>query len=96
MKITDVPFAVLRFQYRVVRFPLQLIEDRVIARMGGRSSLCAWSRAFAGGCWTRRSVTHSVIGSVRSVALRSPSAAMHWSARRDSSPHPERNTLTTN
>ena len=34
MKITDVPFAVLRFQYRVVRFPLQLIEDRVVARMG--------------------------------------------------------------
>jgi hypothetical protein len=33
MKITDVPFAVLRFQYQFVRFPLQLIEDRVFARM---------------------------------------------------------------
>lgn len=33
MKITDVPFAVLRFQYQFVRFPLQLIEDRVITRM---------------------------------------------------------------
>jgi hypothetical protein len=34
MKITDAPLAVLRFQYRIARFPLQLIEDRVVARMG--------------------------------------------------------------
>jgi uncharacterized protein YjbJ (UPF0337 family) len=27
MKITTVPFAVLRFQYHLVRFPLQVIED---------------------------------------------------------------------
>ena len=33
MKITDVPFAVLRFQYQLARLPLQLIEDRVVARM---------------------------------------------------------------
>jgi hypothetical protein len=33
MKITDVPFAVLRFQYQLARMPLQLIEDRVVARM---------------------------------------------------------------
>jgi hypothetical protein len=33
MRITKVPFAVLRFQYQLVRFPLQLIEDRVVARM---------------------------------------------------------------
>jgi hypothetical protein len=33
MKITDVPFAVLRFQYQVARFPLQVIEDRVVARL---------------------------------------------------------------
>ena len=33
MSITTVPFAVLGFQYRVARFPLQLIEDRVMARM---------------------------------------------------------------
>ncbi|KKW66103.1 IF2 family translation initiation factor [Mycolicibacterium elephantis] len=33
MKITDVPFAVLRFQYQLARFPLQVIEDRVVARM---------------------------------------------------------------
>jgi hypothetical protein len=34
MKITDIPFAALRFQYHFVRFPLQLIEERVFARMG--------------------------------------------------------------
>ena len=34
MKITNAPRAVLRFQYRIVRFPLQLIQERVIARMG--------------------------------------------------------------
>jgi hypothetical protein len=33
MKIADVPFALLRFQYQFVRFPLQLIEDRVVTRM---------------------------------------------------------------
>jgi DNA polymerase III gamma/tau subunit len=33
MKITDVPFAVLRFQYQLARFPLQVIEDRVVARL---------------------------------------------------------------
>ena len=34
MMIIDAPLAVLRFQYRIVRFPLQLIEERVVARMG--------------------------------------------------------------
>lgn len=33
MKITDVPFAILRLQYRIARTPLQLVEDRVMARM---------------------------------------------------------------
>jgi hypothetical protein len=33
MKITDVPFAVLRFQYQLARFPLQLVEHRVFDRM---------------------------------------------------------------
>jgi hypothetical protein len=33
MKIIDVPFAVLRFQYQFFRYPLQLIEDRVVTRM---------------------------------------------------------------
>ncbi len=37
MKITDVPFAVLRFQYQLARVPLQLIEDRVVARMDAES-----------------------------------------------------------
>ena len=31
MEITDVPFAVLRFQYQLARFPLQLIEEQVVA-----------------------------------------------------------------
>jgi hypothetical protein len=34
MRIMDAPLAVLRFQYRIFRFPLQLIEERVVARMG--------------------------------------------------------------
>jgi hypothetical protein len=38
MKITDIPFAVLRLQYQLARFPLQLIEDRVVARMGSESA----------------------------------------------------------
>jgi hypothetical protein len=34
MKIMEGPLAVLRFQYRIFRFPLQLIEEQVVARMG--------------------------------------------------------------
>lgn len=33
MRITNIPFAVLGLQYKIARFPLQLIEDRLFARM---------------------------------------------------------------
>lgn len=34
MSLTAIPKAVLRFQYQVARMPLQLIDDRFVARMG--------------------------------------------------------------
>jgi hypothetical protein len=37
MRITDAPLAVLRLQYRIVRLPLQIIEERVVARMGSEA-----------------------------------------------------------
>ncbi|WP_099042557.1 IF2 family translation initiation factor [Mycobacterium neglectum] len=37
MRIIDAPLAVLRVQYRIARFPLQLIEQRVVARMGSET-----------------------------------------------------------
>lgn len=37
MRIIDAPLAVLRIQYRIARFPLQLIEQRVVARMGSEA-----------------------------------------------------------
>ena len=33
MKIAEIPFVVLRFQYQIARLPLQLIEDQVAARL---------------------------------------------------------------
>ncbi len=33
MKITDVPLAVMRFQYELARFPLQVIHEQVLTRM---------------------------------------------------------------
>ena len=33
MKITDVPFALLRKQYQLARLPLQLIEEKVVGRL---------------------------------------------------------------
>ncbi len=33
MRVTDVPFSILRLQYRVARFPLRVIEDRVMSRL---------------------------------------------------------------
>ena len=37
MKIMDAPRAVLRFQYQIARFPLQVIENRVVGRMDSES-----------------------------------------------------------
>ena len=37
MRIIDAAIAVLRLQYRIVRFPLQMIEERVVARMGSEA-----------------------------------------------------------
>jgi len=33
MKIAEIPFAVLRFQYQIARIPFQLIEDQMAARI---------------------------------------------------------------
>jgi hypothetical protein len=33
MSITDLPFAVLKIQYRLARLPLQLVDERVFGRM---------------------------------------------------------------
>jgi hypothetical protein len=37
MKTTDVPFAVLRFQYQLARIPLQLIEAQMAAWLGSEA-----------------------------------------------------------
>ena len=37
MKLAETPFAVLRFQYQLARFPLQLIEDRVMVRLSAEA-----------------------------------------------------------
>lgn len=37
MRIIDAPLAVLRVQYRIARFPLQMIEQRVVARMASEA-----------------------------------------------------------
>ena len=33
MKITEIPFAAMRLQYRIARVPLRLFEQRVLARV---------------------------------------------------------------
>jgi hypothetical protein len=37
MRITEVPFAVMRFQYEMARLPFQLIEEQVVARLGAEA-----------------------------------------------------------
>ena len=37
MKIAEIPFAVLRFQYQIARVPLQLIENQMAARLGSEA-----------------------------------------------------------
>lgn len=33
MRVNEIPFAVLRMNYRIARFPLQLIDDRMVSRL---------------------------------------------------------------
>ena len=49
MEITDVPFAVLRFQYQLARFPLQLIEQQVVAGMSSEASTRLFYERWLGG-----------------------------------------------
>ena len=37
MRITEVPLAVLRFQYQIARFPLQLIGQQMAAQLFRRA-----------------------------------------------------------
>ena len=37
MNITEIPFAVLRFQYQIGRIPFQLIENQMAARLHSES-----------------------------------------------------------
>ena len=80
MRIIDTPLAVLRLQYRIVRFPLQMIEERVVARMGSEApARLFYERHWD--CWTRPWETHWATGGLKSVAVRSPSVAMRSVAR---------------
>jgi len=49
MEITDVPFAVLRFQYQLARFPLQLIEQQVVAGMSSEAPTRLFYERWLGG-----------------------------------------------
>jgi hypothetical protein len=37
MRIAEIPFAVLRFQYQIARLPFQLIENQMAARLGSET-----------------------------------------------------------
>ena len=49
MEITDVPYAVLRFQYQLARFPLQLIEQQVVAGMSSEAPTRLFYERWLGG-----------------------------------------------
>ena len=49
MEITDVPFAFLRFQYQLARFPLQLIEEQVVAGMSSEAPTRLFYERWLGG-----------------------------------------------
>ena len=49
MEITDVPFAVLRFQYQLARIPLQLIEEQVVAGMRSEAPTRLFYERWLGG-----------------------------------------------
>ena len=49
MEITDVPYAVLRFQYQLARFPLQLIGEQVVAGMSSEAPTRLFYERWLGG-----------------------------------------------
>jgi hypothetical protein len=49
MEITDAPFAFLRFQYQLARFPLQLIEEQVVAGMSSEAPTRLFYERWLGG-----------------------------------------------
>jgi cell wall-associated NlpC family hydrolase len=49
MEITDVPFAVLRFQYQLARLPLQLFEEQVVAGMSSEAPTRLFYERWLGG-----------------------------------------------
>ena len=49
MEITDFPYAVLRFQYQLARFPLQLIEQQVVAGMSSEAPTRLFYERWLGG-----------------------------------------------
>ena len=49
MEITDVPYAVLRFQYQLARFPLQLFGEQVVAGMSSQAPTRLFYERWLGG-----------------------------------------------
>ena len=49
MEITDVPYAVLRFQYQLARFPLQLFGEQVVAGMSSEAPTRLFYERWLGG-----------------------------------------------
>ena len=80
MKIIHTPLAVLRFQYGIVRLPLQMIEERVVARVGSEAPARLFTSAHWD-CWTQPWATHWATCGFKSVATRSPNVAMRSVAR---------------
>ena len=49
MEITDVPYAVLRFQYQLARFPLQVFGEQVVAGMSSEAPTRVFYERWLGG-----------------------------------------------
>ena len=49
MEITDVPYAFLRFQYQLARFPLQLFGEQVVAGMSSEAPTRVFYERWLGG-----------------------------------------------
>jgi hypothetical protein len=84
MNFTDVPSAVLLMQYRIARFPLQVIEERFVARLDAESSVrLVYERSFG----TLDATMGNMLGdselATRGAALAERSDARRMAARLD-------------
>ncbi|AKK25720.1 hypothetical protein AB431_02240 [Mycobacterium sp. EPa45] len=84
MKISDMPFAIMRLQYRAARLPLQIVEDQVMVRLKSESpARLVYERSFGALDVTVGNLLGAADIAERGAALAERSEALRLAAELD-------------